>query len=264
MRKGYVDGPFGQLHYYEAGEGPTLLLAHQSPVCGRQFERAMPHLSRLGIRAVAIDTPGFGNSDVPAKPPTIAEYAAMFPAVLDGMGLASAHILGHHTGAAIACSFAATNPSRVESLILNGPPLLSEQDLEPFRDIKFESPTVHADGSHLQERWDTRVKYSAGWTDKEAMHRRLVDQLWAGDTLWYGHRAAFSYQMEPDFLALSGKVLILTNSGDDINHLAKKARDLRPDFAYVEFPGGTHDIVDEQPEAWSEAVARFVHCAEAE
>jgi hypothetical protein len=28
-------------------------------------------------------------------------------------------------------------------------------------------------------------------------------------------------------------------------------------FAYAELNGGTHDIVDEQPEAWSQCVAIF-------
>jgi pimeloyl-ACP methyl ester carboxylesterase len=90
------------------------------------------------------------------------------------------------------------------------------------------------------------------------MHRRLVDQLWAGDTWWYGHRAAFEYQMEQDLLALAGPALILTNTGDDLYGCAQKVRALRPDFAYAELEGGTHDIVDEQPQAWSKFVTDFI------
>ncbi len=259
VRKGYLDGPFGQIHYYDVGRGPELILTHQSPVCARQFEKALPLLAGLGLRAIAIDTPGYGNSDVPAKPPTISDYASIFPAVLKGLNLDSAHFLGHHTGAAILTRFAVSHPGLVKSLILNGPPLLSAADLEPFKDIKHQPPELSIDGSHLRERWDTRIKYTPGWTDNEAMHRRLVDQLWAGATVWYGHHAAFNYLMEPDFLALSVPSMILTNSGDDIYYLAQKARSLRPDFSYQELRGGTHDIVDEQPEAWSQFVAQFVH-----
>ncbi|MFK7958096.1 MAG: alpha/beta fold hydrolase [Lysobacterales bacterium] len=261
VRKGYLDGPFGQVHYYDCGQGPTLILAHQSPVCARQFEKALPLLAELGLRAIAIDTPGYGNSDVPATPPTIADYASIFPSVLAGLNLCSAHFLGHHTGGAILTHFAVAHPTMVKSLILDGPPLLNAEDLEPFKDIKHEPPRISGDGSHLGESWETRVKYTPGWTDKSAMHRRLVDQLWAGETVWYGHHAAFNYLMEPDFLALSVPTMIRTNSGDDIYYLAKKAHTLRPDFAYQELSGGTHDIVDEQPEAWSRQVAGFVHGA---
>ncbi len=258
VRKGYLDGPFGQIHFYSAGSGPLLIMAHQSPVCGRMFEQAMPYLSQLGLQAVAVDTPGFGNSDVPPSPPSIADYADAYHAVLDGLGVKQAHFLGHHTGAGILCRFAASNPYRVSSLILNGPPLFSATDLEQFQEIKPGPSPIYADGSHLQQAWDRRVKFTPGWTDTVAMHRRLVDHLWAGDTAWYGHHAAFQYDMTADLMALKVPTLILTNTGDDIYPLAQKARQARPDFAYQELPGGTHDIVDEQPQAWSEVVAKFV------
>ena len=265
IRKSYVPGPFGQIHCYAAGPdaggraGPCLIMAHQSPVCARMFEQAMPRLAAQGIHVVAVDTPGYGNSDVPAAPPALSEYADAFAAVLDGLGLERAHFLGHHTGAGILCNFAARYPQRVDKLILNGPPLFSATELEQFRDFELGPHPVHADGSHLKDRWDQRVQFTPGWSDATAMHRRLVDQLWAGDTWWYGHRAAFEYQMEPDLLALTGPALILTNTGDDLYGCAQKAHALRPDFAYAELEGGTHDIVDEQPEAWSRRVADFIH-----
>lgn len=258
VRKGYLDGPFGQIHFYSAGSGPVLIMAHQSPVCGRMFEQAMPYLSRLGLQAIAVDTPGFGNSDVPSTPPSIADYADAYHAVLDGLGVKQAHFLGHHTGAGILCRFAAGNPGRVSSLILNGPPLFAAADLKQFQEIEPGPSPIHADGSHLQQAWDRRVKFTPGWSNTAAMHRRLVDQLWAGDTSWYGHHAAFQYDMSADLMALKVPTLILTNTGDDIYSLAKKAYQARPDFAYHELSGGTHDIVDEQPQAWSEVVAKFV------
>jgi len=259
-RQGYVDGPFGQIHYYEAGpvDAPPLLLAHQAPVSGRMFERAMPYLAAAGIRAIAGDTPGYGNSDVPDSPPDIPDYAMAFGAVIDGLSLGSAHILGHHTGAMSAANYAARFPQRVRSLILNGPPLFSAEDFERFKGIKHGPPAINSDGSHLQAAWDRRVSFSHGWSDAVAMHRRLVDQLWAGDTVWYGHRAAFAYDMQDDFMALTMPTLILTNTGDDIYHLAQKARRMRPDFAYAELPGGTHDIVDEQPQGWASQVSAFI------
>lgn len=258
VTKGYVPGPFGQIHYYEIGQGPALIMSHQSPVCARMFERAMPYLGAMGVRAIAVDTPGYGNSDVPEAPPMIPEYADAFVAFADGLGLSKAHYLGHHTGAGILCNFAARYPDRVDSLILHGPPLFSPEELAEFQKRELAPSPIHKDGSHLQARWDRRAKYSPGWTDEVAMHRRLVDQMWAGDTGWYGHNAAFHYEMKPDLMALTGRVLILTNTGEDAYDDAKEAHALRADLDYLELEGGTHDIVDEQPEAWSKAVADFV------
>jgi hypothetical protein len=36
---------------------------------------------------------------------------------------------------------------------------------------------------------------------------------------------------------------------------------LRPDWAFAALQGGTHDILDEQPEAWAAAVATFILAA---
>ncbi len=258
VTKGYVDGPFGQIHYYEAGDGPAIILSHQSPTSARMFERIMSPLSAYGLRVIAVDTPGFGNSDTPAEPPMISDYADAFLSVLKGLNLKEAHFLGHHTGAAILCNFAARYADKVSSLILNGPPLLSAEDLEKFSGVKLAPKPIHEDGSHLLEAWNRRANYSAGWTDKVAMHRRLVDSLWAGDAAWYGHNAAFKYDMKIDALAITVPTLILTNTGDDIYENALRLKALRPDFEYVELEGGTHDIVDEKPIEWSAAVANFI------
>jgi pimeloyl-ACP methyl ester carboxylesterase len=42
------------------------------------FEQALPRLAACGIRAIAVDTPGYGMSDVPQSPPALSEYADSF------------------------------------------------------------------------------------------------------------------------------------------------------------------------------------------
>ncbi|MFZ1625969.1 MAG: alpha/beta fold hydrolase, partial [Gammaproteobacteria bacterium] len=111
IRKGYAEGRWGQIHYMECGhegghgygheheKGLPLLLLHQSPTDSVQFARVMRPLAVRGIHAIAIDLPGFGGSDTPPAPPTVADYAHIVPAVLDQLGIDSASVLGHHTGA---------------------------------------------------------------------------------------------------------------------------------------------------------------------
>jgi len=52
--------------------------------------------------------------------------------------------------------------------------------------------------------------------------------------------------------------LVLSNTGDAIHAIALRTLEARPDFAYVEMDGGTFDIIDEQPEAWVEAVTGWL------
>ena len=101
ITKGYAPGRWGQIHYAQCGSGIPLLLSHQSPTDIVQFARVMAPLARQGLRPIAIDLPGFGGSDLPDAPPGIADYAHIVPAVLDHLGLKSASVLGHHTGAVV-------------------------------------------------------------------------------------------------------------------------------------------------------------------
>ncbi len=84
--------------------------------------------------------------------------------------------------------------------------------------------------------------------------------LRAGDTLWYGHAASFAYDQLGRLAAIAVRTLILTNTGDLTYPIARRAAEVRPDFTYRELAGGTHDIIDEQPEAFTAAVASFLGC----
>ena len=119
--KGYAEGPFGQVHYQVADPSgtaagnqanddgaPTLLLCHQSPSSSEMFRAAYAPLAQTGIRAVGIDTPGFGQSDAPDGKHSISGYASAVLAVMDHLDITRASILGHHTGASIAAEVAAT------------------------------------------------------------------------------------------------------------------------------------------------------------
>ncbi len=258
--KGYAPGSWGQVHYTQCGAGPAVLLVHQSPTDSVQFARVLAPLARLGLRAVAIDIPGFGGSDLPDQPPTIADYAHIVPAVLDTLGLASASVVGHHTGAVIVTEAALQYPDRVAKVVLHGPLPMSDAERAQWRALlaREKEWNLRWDGSHLVELWKIRHGAQAAWTDLEAFHANFVHGLLAGRTVWYAHDAVMTYAHEAGMARLTQPTLILANTGDAIYGYSQKAHELYPHFAYAELPGGTIDCIDEQPEAWAEAVAGFV------
>lgn len=258
IRRSYVDGPHGQIHLRMAGQGAPLLLLHQSPLSGGQFQAALPLLARLGFAVAAMDTPGFGQSDRPPAPVGIAGYAGCIPAVLDALGWDKAHVLGHHTGASIAASFAAHYPARLDRLILNGLALLSDEERAHFAQFRFAPLEPKADGSHLLAAWNQRLAASPGWTQLPAMHRYVAEMLANPDYYYWGFEAAFAHDLGADLMAITAPTLILSNSGEDLYAASQRAHGLRADFAFAALEGGTHDIVDEQPEAWAQAVAGFL------
>ena len=260
-KKGYADGPFGQLHYMTAGSGKPLVMTHQSPDSMVQFEPVLGLLAEQGIQAIAVDIPGYGMSDRPDHPPTIAEYAQMVPAILDHFGLAKANLLGHHTGALIMTEAALLYPDRTEKLVMNGPLPLTDEEREFFKGAMAVEKTWSPkwDGSHLAEQWSFRFNAMPEWTNLAAFNAHFVHGLLAGDKVYYAHDAVFDYDHDEAIKKVQCPTLILANTGDAIYAQSRRAAEMRPDFAYAELEGGSIDIIDEQPDAWAKAVGAFIN-----
>lgn len=262
IRRGYLDGRFGQLHYRRCrppdAEGRPLLLLHQSPVSSVQFAAAMPTLAANGHDVVALDLPGFGMSDPTGPDPSLADFSSCLDDAFTGLGWPRAAVLGHHTGAALAASWTVEHPDRVERLVLNGMPLFSDEEREHFRGFKFGPVVPAADGSHLARGWANRIRATPGWTDLAAMHRLYVEGLVSGATSWRAFPVVVGADLRATLRALRVPTLLLTNTGEDLYAATRRARELRPDFEFVALEGGTHDIVDEQPVAWATAVSDFL------
>lgn len=85
----------------------------------------MPAVAGSGRRAIAVDLPGFGESERPRRSryfdPKEPFYAPFVFAALDALGIEHAHIAGHSLGGAVAYTAAMWRPERVRSLTLVAP-----------------------------------------------------------------------------------------------------------------------------------------------
>jgi len=95
----------------------------------------LPLLERLtGLRAVAVDRPGFGLSDPVELPRERYRDAAVecLDSVLDALGLDETALLGNSMGGAWALWYTLSHPDRVRRLVLVGaPPLLPGTRVPP-------------------------------------------------------------------------------------------------------------------------------------
>lgn len=263
VRCSYAQGPLGQIHFRDTGgDGVPLILCSQAPATSRQFDRVFKPFAEAGIRAIGIDTPGFGMSYTPSEPPTIAEYASCIPAVLDHLGIASAHLLGHHTGAMIVTEAAVTYPQRASSLVLAGPVPLSAEERQEYIDtilVEEKSFAPKDDGSHLSNLFVKRLEWIADEPDKLALCTRyIIETLAGGAPFWYAHGAAFDYDHSESMLRLTQPTLVLINTGDMLYEHAQRTMKLCPHFSYAEIPGGGIDITDQNPQAWSAQVIAYI------
>ena len=100
-------------------DGPPVLLVHGFPDTGRLWSKQVGPLAGAGYRVIVPDLRGYGRSD---KPADVDAYNLMFlaadmGAVLDGLGVAKASIVGHDWGAAVAWGVASLAPDRVEKVV---------------------------------------------------------------------------------------------------------------------------------------------------
>lgn len=106
-------------HFIEQGRGFPLIMLHgNGEDCG-YFVHQMEPFARH-FRVIALDTRGHGRTPRGTAPFTIRQFADDLLAFMDMHHIAKAHILGFSDGGNTAMLFAITHPERVEKLVLNG------------------------------------------------------------------------------------------------------------------------------------------------
>ena len=168
MQKAYASLSMGQIHYRMGGDGVPLLLIHQDPQSSLQFLHAFPLLIDAGFQVIAPDVPGYGMSDAPAQPPTIPEYAAVLAELLDHLDIQSAVVVGHHTGASMACQLTYAFPERVSKLVIHGLPWYTQEEREERLARPHMDFGSKADGSHFTDLWKLIELMSRGTSSLES------------------------------------------------------------------------------------------------
>lgn len=116
------DHSHGPLGYLEMGRpaGPPVVFLHGFGADLLTWSLCLGPLAR-DYRLVALDLPGHGRTHPDVGDGTLAFMTGWLDEALDGLGLASAHLVGHSMGARIALGFVLSHPARVRSLSLIAP-----------------------------------------------------------------------------------------------------------------------------------------------
>jgi pimeloyl-ACP methyl ester carboxylesterase len=104
------------------GEGdPPVVLLHGGGIDAAplSWKHVAPALAGdYGHRVVAVDWPGYGESDSPADAPTMEYYVAVLGDVLDALDESRVHLVGESMGGGVALTYALDDPERVATLTL--------------------------------------------------------------------------------------------------------------------------------------------------
>jgi pimeloyl-ACP methyl ester carboxylesterase len=104
------------LNYVRRGQGEPLVLVHG---IGSQWQMWLPVLDRLAAErdVVAIDLPGFGDSAVLDREPTVGALADAVSALAAELGIERPHVAGNSLGGGIALELARTGRARSATLL---------------------------------------------------------------------------------------------------------------------------------------------------
>ena len=117
IREATIDGR--RVNYVDIGAGPgaPVLFVHG---LGGNWQNWLENLPRVARerRAVAVDLPGFGRSQMAPGAVSISGYARFLDAFCDELGLGHVAVVGNSMGGFISAELAITFPARVERLVL--------------------------------------------------------------------------------------------------------------------------------------------------
>jgi pimeloyl-ACP methyl ester carboxylesterase len=120
-----IDTPRARLSIMDAGTGPAILAMHGLGGTKGSFLHTVSALAdRDRFRVIAVDLPGFGDSDKPLRAPYDARYFAETAIeLLDALGLEQAHLIGNSLGGRVALEMGLRYPERTGRLVLLTPSL---------------------------------------------------------------------------------------------------------------------------------------------
>jgi pimeloyl-ACP methyl ester carboxylesterase len=253
VTRAYADSRYGQLHYRiarptEASTAPPILCLHQTPSHSGDWLPVMPTLGEKRV-VIAVDTPGYGMSDMPPAPVTIDHYAQIMAQFMDDLAARQIvpagpfDVLGFHTGSLIGTELARSWPARVRRLVLFGlaayPADVREAKLAALLQ-NFPPPADNLD--HVEKLWAIIQQLSDPRMGAEEKHVNMAECLRLGTRMPWGYVAVYRY----DFLSAMAEVeqpVLVMNPDDDLSAVTKATSHLYPNGTRFDLPGVKHGVL---------------------
>ena len=245
LRRGYVDTRWGQLHYRELGTGqaPPLICLHATAYSSRSLVPLLPHLAE-GRRVIALDTPGYGESDGPPQLQRLEAYAEVMAEAIAALEPGRpVDLFGYHTGALLATEMAAQRPALVRRLVLIGVPFFAGAMKETWRRKLVHEHELGEDLAQFAARWDYFVTDRAAGVSRERGFESFVDELRAYPRDAWSHMALFDYDAGPRLPLVRQPVLVI-NPSAPLAEASRAAARLMPGARLEEIPELSAAIFD--------------------
>lgn len=271
---GWVHNGDIRIHYEQAGHGTPVVFAHEFGGDRRIWEPQIRYLSRFH-HCVAFNARGYPPSDVPAGVESYSQdiFVEDLAAVLDGLAIGRAHLVGLSMGSGTVLGFTLRHPDRVRSMVLCGCGYGSDADQRQdwLRSNAEMAETLLTDPEAAAEayargpaRLPFRAKDALGWAAFEAGLKAL-DPLGASLTLKGVQPSRPSvFDLEAGLATLDIPALIVVGDSDD--PALAPAQFLKrsiPAAALSVFPRTGHAVNTEEPALFNHVLFEFLSAVDA-
>ncbi|MFJ3186264.1 alpha/beta fold hydrolase [Streptomyces halstedii] len=239
-----------------AGDGPVLVLLHSGVCDRRMWDAQWPALLGAGYRLVRCDLRGFGETPAPDRPHSDAEDVL---ALLDGLGIARAAVVGSSYGGQVALEIAARRPDRVSAMVLLCPALPGHEPSAELRALG-EREEALIEAGDIVGATELMVDTWLG-PDADDSAREAVRQM---------QRHAFEVQLAAeefetdeavfDLTVIQAPCLVLSGAHDlaDFRQIADRLPHLLANADHVELPWAGHLPSLERPSAVTDLLTGFL------
>lgn len=256
-----------RLAYVDHGDGPPVLLVHGM---AGSWESWLANIDALAERhrVLAVDLPGFGDSEPLADGEDFDGYVRSLRDLMDELGVPSVAVVGHSLGGLVALSLASQVPERVRCVVLvsGGGAVLSRPRLLAIQvAFWFLAAILRIPGSY-RVLTSTRVVRAATWPAIHAgrdvpidLLRRMMPRR-VGPGFMHAVRRASEQLGRLDLRRITAPVLLVwgrhdrilpLTAGEQLDHALLQSR-----LVVVERAG--HCAMFEAPDAFHALVTNFL------
>jgi len=266
-----------RLYYEEAGTGTPVVFVHEFAGDYRTWEPQMRYFAR-GHRCVTFSARGYPPSDVPSDPARYGQDIARGDviAIMDALGIARAHVVGHSMGAYTSLHVGINHPERCLSVTAAGCGWGSLSDpaaREAMRKVAAATATMFtekgmAEAAAIYADTPTRAthrhKDPRGYAEFVRMLAEHSAQGHALTMTMVQARRPTLWDMEADLLRFAVPLLVIV--GDEDDNCLEGSLFLKRTVSsagLLVIPRSGHTITSEEPAAFNAALAEFFAAAEA-
>jgi pimeloyl-ACP methyl ester carboxylesterase len=222
---------------------------------GAHIEAVGPILAALdgAPDLIALDLPGFGESEPPPVAWDVDAYANFVVAFLDQLDVPRAHLIGHSHGGRVSIAVAAGQPGRVGRLLL-----VDSAGLRPKRGWRYRRRVAVA----KLGRAVAKVGGGPGRRLQERLRARVAsrDYLEASEAMRGTFRAVIAADLSDRLPRIGAPTLLVWGDRDEDTPLwmAHRMEELIPDAGLVVLEGAGHYSYADAPGQFGAVARRFL------